>query len=377
MSFAPARRLEKAVTLALAFGFVLSLLLTGALRLPYTRGRGTLYLRNRTLSGQRSAPEHVPLSASALLSAKFQEGIAKSYDANFSGRELLIRLFNELSLRVFRTTAAGVLVGPGYSMIQRNYAEEFCLARDRPDKLAPLVTDLRRLQDFCDARGIAFALVITPSKAAIYPEGLPSDWRRRVRPGPRAYDQFVPLLQAKGVRFVDGHRLTAALKPTVRVPLFPLGGVHWGEEAAVATANALLELLASEKLDVQPIRDYGIRSSRYPTGQDADMVDLCNLLLPMRYPVATVAIAPVPTRMANRPNVVFVSGSFMFSLLQMLDATRQFSEFQYYFYYRDAKGCYNDGEMHTLAEPAPLPDFDTAFFSAGALVLEANEQTLC
>jgi hypothetical protein len=167
------------------------------------------------------------------------------------------------------------------------------------------------------------------------------------------------------------------MKPTAQVPVFPLGGIHWGDPAALATTNAVLETLAGQGLGVQPIRDFTTQVSNVPKGQDRDLADLLNTALPWRYPVKTVAVRPVKTPPGTyRPNLVVVGGSFTWKMLDMLDASRQFSEMECYFYYTASKSTQFDGERHQIAKPTPSLNFDTDVFAADALVLEVNEQTL-
>ena len=369
--------LEKGLVLLLAVSFALPLSLATYLKLSRNRSRAMAWYRNISLRGINTKPESVPLSRSNLVSGKFQTAYAAAYDANFAGREFCIRVFNELILRVFHESTAGLLVGPHFSLIEAAYAKEYCLQRGTQEELRSFVNDLRRMQDFCEARGIAFALVITPSKAAIYPESLPDVWRRRQRSEPRCYDNLLPLLREKGIRFVDGHRIAAEMKPGFKTPVFPSGGVHWGDPAALATTNALLSLLAQQRLPVQPIQNLHESFSDHPVGQDRDLADLSNTFLRWRYPVTSIKVEPPAEPLpVNRPNMVAIGGSFVWSMVTMLDDARTFSEVEYYSYYKLAKDCGLDGALHRIAEPTPPLDFERDVFAADSLVLEANEQTL-
>ncbi len=368
--------LEKGLVLLLAASFALPLAAGLLLRLPPVAARVPGWVRNRTLSGAPVPPEPVAPGRSTLFSASYQAAVADSFNAHFVGREMLIRGIDEFYLRAFHATPIGVLVGPNRSLVEPIYADDYCLLRGDGETLRPLVEDLRRMQDFCDARGTAFALVITPSKAAVYPENLPANWLRRFRPEPRYYDEFVTLLREKGVRAVDGHRIAVEMKRATAVPVFPLGGIHWGDPAALATANAVLEQLAGCGLQVKPMRDSQTEVSADPKGQDRDLVSLINIVFPWHYPVARVTPLPVSPPPSYRPNVVCIGGSFAWKLLSMLDASGQFSELDQYFYYGRSKSCQVDGEKHEIAKPAPPIHFDTDVFAADALVLEVNEQTL-
>lgn len=362
--------------LLLATSFTLPLLLGALLLVSHNKSNVTLWLRNGSLSGVQIQPEPVAFSRTALLSSRYQGALARTYDANFTGRELMIRLADEWYLRTFRVSPTGILIGPNFSLIDPCYPEEYCLSRHGPDTFRALVEDLRTLQDFCDARGTPFALVLTPNKAAIYPEELPAKWRRCYQPGPRDYDVLLPLLRARGIRYVDGHRITAELKPASTLPVFPAGGVHWGDPAAFATTNALLELLAAQGLNAPPVRNYQTHTSWHPAGQDSDLATLINTVWLLRYPVSVVTVPPQSPVEGVRPDVVFIGGSFLWKITALLAASQRFSELDYYFYYKQSLHSGSDSGMRQVAAPAPAPDFERDIFAADALVLEVNEQTI-
>ena len=369
--------LEKLLVLLLAMVFAGPLAIAGWLRYSHDASTGTAWLRNATLAGQQIAPAPVPCSAATVFSAGYQSALAKDFDFHFAGREALIRAIDEFDVRVFRAAPPGLLIG-GWplSIIERPYAAEYCLQRVDREKIRPLVDDLRKMQDFCVARGIAFALVITPSKASIYPENLPAAWQRRYRRAPRAYDQLIRLLREENVRFVDGHRLALGLKADSPVPVFPAGGVHWGDQAALATTNELLELLASQGAGVSPLRDYTSRISDEAQGQDADMMGLINVMFPWRYPVMQITVAPTAPARAMHPNLVWVGGSFVWKMLLMMGASSQFSELDFYNYYKVAQYCMADGRLSLVGAPTPAVNFEADVFAADALVVEINEQNI-
>ena len=372
----PLARVEKALTLTLSASFVLPMLLGLLLKATHTRSTATLWLRNRSLNGMQEHPEPVPFSSSTLLSGRYQSAFANDYDTRYAGRELMIRLLNEVYLRALHASTNGILVGPNLSLAEPAYAEEYCFSRDGPDTFRTLVDDLRRLQDFCDAQGTAFTLVITPSKAAISPEGLPKSWLRRYQPGPRNYDLLIRLLQEKKIHYVDGHRIAADLKAAGGMPVFPLGSIHWGDPVALATTNTLLGFLQENGLKVQPIRDAEVHISWRPVGQDGDLAQLVNTAALLRYPVSVATVPPSKATAEARPNAVFVGGSFLFKMMSFLAASEQFSELDAYGYYKLDKSVGVGGTMRQIASPAPKPDFTHDIFAADAIVLELNEQTI-
>ncbi len=332
---------EKLFTVLLAFSFAVPLLLTFWFYLVPDTSPATLWLRNGTLNGLSNVPPIPPLSFAALRSAALQVSVADHVNNAFVGRELIIRLTNEALLRFFRTSSLPMVIGHGPSLILNdarfNFVDEYTILREPPDKLRPLVEDLRRFQDHCLLRGVGFTVVITPTKPSILPEQLPDGWAHRYDPRPRDYDNFLHLLRAEGVRYVDGHALTTDAKRTDPGPVFPPGGIHWDEYAAMTTANGLLADLAAQGQPVRPAT--GIKTTLAPptNAEDVDMLRFAALTHLWPYRVAHLDIPPVPLKQSQRPTVVFVGGSFVERLGQVLYRTHQFSEIDWLRYYHEAK----------------------------------------
>ena len=119
-----------------------------------------------------------------------------------------VRLKNELMYSAFGLSGIqGIMVGHGQSLIEREYAEEYCsrdLARFLPAARA-WVPKLRQMQDAYESRGKTFLYVITPSKVAQYPALLPAGYPC---PAPLAdreglLSAWRGLLQQAGVHFID------------------------------------------------------------------------------------------------------------------------------------------------------------------------------
>lgn len=328
------------------------------------------------LAGMQSAPSIAPFSRSALFNAKYQESLARFFDEEFFGRGPLIKLTNEIYFRLFKTCpmkSASLAVGREDTLYEELYLEEYCFQRIDKDKLSPLVRNIKHLQDACERNGTGFVLLITPSKAAVDPQFIPSEWMRGYDPKPRGYAELLPLLKDQGVHYVDGHALTVKAKSRAPAPVFPKGGIHWGQYAAWSTANALLALLHTQGIALQPMEYSSLRVSDIPKDSDSDILDLMNLAVPWRYPVAELEIKPIATSVSPRPNLVIIGGSFILQLADLLKVSNQFSEIDYYYYYKIYRKSYADGKSRLVENPVPSIDFAREIFAADCLVLEINE----
>ena len=332
-------------------------------------------LRMGHLKGVLPRTDYTPFSWPALFNAQYQASVAGFFDNEFFGRPGLIQLTDEFYYRLFKISpmkSTLVMVGKKGTLFEGLYWDEYVTARRRKEELEPLVRNIRQMQDLCHARGIGFALVITPSKASIYPGLLPAGWERSYDPRPRAYEEFLPLLREQGIHFVDGHTIAVAARDSSSVPIFPKGGIHWGAFTAFLTTNALIAELQSQGQPLQAMHynDYQVLNN--PSEQDADILQLMNLMFPWHYPVVEFTIKPIPVT-GHRPNIVFVGGSFIWRMTDLLNESRQFSEIDCFYYYKVRKKSFFDGKSRIISEPVLSVDFDREIFAADNLVLEINE----
>ena len=112
-----------------------------------------------------------------------------------------------------------------------------------PELVEAHVKEIAEIQDRLGQRGIAFVLLITPSKASIYPEFIPDIFCRSPKSTSRDYENFVPLLDQYKINYVDGHVITLAAKAREQVSVFTQGGTHWNFLGAYYTVERLLTMI--------------------------------------------------------------------------------------------------------------------------------------
>ena len=374
------RIIERVLLVAIVAAFVSPLTLTLLRNSPkhFKWLFGHPWIRNHTLAGVIIRPPDVRFSWPAVASGEFQKSKANRFNDNFGGREGLIRMTNEVWFRLFRDTsthASKIAVGQNDSLFEKIYLREYFLQRVPKQTLAPWVVNLRRLQDFCRKRGMGFVVVLTPSKASIYPEDTPLAWRRWYDPRPRAYVQLLELFRENGISFVDGSALVSAEKSAGRLsaPLFPRGGVHWNSRAAWLAADAVQARFREQNKSLDPIEIMESTLSDHPEGEDADLLRLMNLARPWIYPCERISIKPNPKPESEQLTMAVIGSSFTWELIRQLSASQQFSEVDFYFHYNQYKSCGVDGIFSTVRTPGIPLDFGSEIFAADCLLLEINE----
>ncbi|MDD5704833.1 MAG: hypothetical protein PHR35_02840 [Kiritimatiellae bacterium] len=311
-------------------------------------------------------------------------------------RGVAVRTANQINYSLFGRlpVSAGtpIMAGRGgwlYEMeYVRHYKRRFGMHTEDAENFVAAVSGLQRV---LAQRGIAFALLISPSKAEIYSEHLPAEARvaaeaaRAVRTN--AYERLLPRLHAAGVPVVDMHAGFLAWKGE-GTPLFPPGGTHWnhyGAQRTLAEAFAAARAQpAGRRLPELPAIA-GV-ATRAPVGSDTDLLDLLNLWrfragAPTSVPFPM--LAPLPA--ARQGRVLLVGDSFTFTLIDALARTGAMTGADFLYYFKRRYRYDWSGAVEPRLLTIPHGDHDLGPISPGEInwnelltdtrlvVLEINE----
>jgi hypothetical protein len=145
----------------------------------------------------------------------------------------------------FRGTMHVVIGKNGY-LYENGYINEYTGAAPKYINVtdAELINRAEVLKDIqyeLEARGIAFCVVITPSKASQKPQFIPDFHLQEFPPLTagyiRPYIRFRQFLQDAGVYFIDSATVYESIGMT---NTFPRTGIHWNLMAAFETADAVV-----------------------------------------------------------------------------------------------------------------------------------------
>jgi alginate O-acetyltransferase complex protein AlgJ len=313
----------------------------------------------------------------------FQAQSSQWVAQSFALRGQFVRLDNQINYSVFGKSYMAnqsVIIGKANELYERVYLDEYCGIRPPipTDDVRSTVQQMAALQARLKARGVTFVVLITPSKASIYPQYIPSAFcRSRPITMRRDYDNLIASLVEERVNHVDGPQITARAKGTVTidVDLFSRGGTHWNALGAYFTAEDLLRKIeALTRATLPRISVDRVSVDNKPMGQDADLANLLNLWYPPTdYPT------PHPVFRYEGPigrlaKAVFVGGSFTEWILQIVHEAHAFDEIDFYYYYHTG--------FRRLPASARSPvdvakiDWQNDVFRAAAIVLEINEAGL-
>lgn len=359
-------------------------LFIGILSLPVLQMRFH-FLGDGVLGGVEEEAERPTASLVSVFDGVFQREMDEYFSKELGFREELVKADNEISFKLFRQVqrprvieASGgtmIVLGKDNWLYEKGYVDENINPRHTPDeRLRQIVSQLKRLQDALDARGVPMLLVISPSKATIYPEFIPDGYSAHRIDRPTNYERFIPLLEASKINFLDGRAQFLEWKDTLNWPVFTKGGTHWNYAGACLFVAEMTKKL--EELWQRPmihVTCHPIRMDTTPYGTDSDLANLLNLpsveeitSIPTPHPTYGRHAAPD----AQQPRMLFVGDSFLWTITAIMDRQRMYRD-RDFFYYFSSNSEWPEGTFKSINK-AHL-DWEEDVFSHDMIIIEVNE----
>jgi alginate O-acetyltransferase complex protein AlgJ len=329
-----------------------------------------------TLSGVTNPAPQPRFDLQSLLSGATQSAMEPWLTERMGRpREFYLRLKNGFDFVLGRSDA-GVSIGRSWVLNGKSYVDEWCLRHDRQvteAAVAPEIAAVVAIRNAMQARGKPFVFLISPSKAAVLPEYLPT-WCAPTDQ-PRQYDVLLAGLKSADVPVVDGHDIALHAKATEHWAPFGRDGVHWNDIGQFYAARALVgELERQLGQQIGDLRLKDLKVDDRPRGAEADAGLIANLPFVLQ-PVSVHARFEVANRL-TAPTGLFVGTSFSWGPLEIMMGQKLFSRSKLYYYFTSSYR-YDPGDLVGNAEgQTAASDFSHWLSSADFVVLEANEAEL-
>jgi hypothetical protein len=293
-----------------------------------------------------------------------------------------VRIRNQMEYSVFGVSnAPSVIFGRDKRLYQRAYIDEYCgrAGEANAQVIADWAEKIRDIQNYATSHGKTFVYLITPSKAAVYPEHLPDNLMcpALLRGSTNKLPPYRNALDQRHVPYVDGATVMVTERARHGIELFPAGGTHWNALGASLAATQLASLVKAEAhhLNLDGI-DLGWRESRSPQGTDRDLVEMLNLYwFDTDYPIPQIAHGSANIDPTCRPaKIMEVGGSFLEQINVALRGSRCPPEISYWFYWNSAHVFYHGDKRRS--EPPSDDTRVTDLTSTDVILLEENESIL-
>lgn len=244
------------------------------------------FFEERELSGVVVVPAKPSFSIENFADGTFQSGLEEYVEYNLFARRTLTRLYNQLLYTLFHSTDnQEMLVGKENYVYEKAYATAYLTEMTEAEKAALEynINRLALLSEKLEEQGIPLVIRMSPSKAELYPEYLPSAYDRFVKMKQNGlyhanwYQTFCELIAEKDIPVYDRHDMMVAMKADGEI-VFTKGGTHWSlapMSEYINGLNALLEKVLNRKLGRMIVTDEKNVVGEMGNVNDSDIWDIC------------------------------------------------------------------------------------------------------
>lgn len=320
------------------------------------------------------------ISLKTWLSGDFQEQFSNYFSQNFLIRKLFIKITNQIYYTLFDKSYMydqSIIIGKNKWLYELAYIQDYCklLIPLHLDEAVSLAKKIEELQRQLKKRGVKFLVLITPSKASLYPQYIPDDFINKKTFANRDYENLIPFFKQFEINYVDGHEITLEATTKTKHPLFCRGGTHWNSLGAFFTVEKLIKKIETLiKIPLPNIACDEIKADMKPKDNDRDLAYLLHLLFPpYDYITPHPSFRTVIKIQDFRGSIVFVGTSFIERVYDILCTNEIFKSIDYYFYYKNSLKTFPRDFTREHSFKVENIDWERDIFEKDIIVLEINE----
>lgn len=331
------------------------------------------------LNGVTTEDEKPTMQLSEVLNGSYQEQMETYLHNHICGRNLLVRIHNQLLYSAFHVSSnSNVVIGKDKQLFEPEYIHYSLNFNGQPseEEMEILTGKLEALNQLLMNEGKELYVFITPAKTRYYKAEIPDIYQKFDHSGDAtlAYDTFISKIDETTIKYFDSINFINTHKDEYAFPLWYSTGIHWSRALGYTVVEQFNEYLCeNSKFDLGHIQ-VSLEKSSDCTAPDADLYNILNLLMPPGLEYYNVKFETVEG--SEQPSVFFRGGSFMGQSINALISNRIFGdnihfENNYYFtdYYKNSQTISNFDAYEELDVCGYLKNSDI-------LILEVNEEKI-
>ena len=318
----------------------------------------------KQLTGYEKPTEKPLLSSESYQSGAYQKQMEEYLQDYFGFREPLIRLYNQCTYDLFRTTSNNdvAIEKDGWLYHTESIGQYFGTMEDLfglnnqqvKEELLIHTRTLAKVNAILKEYGVHLLTFSLPTKTFVYPQHL--SWHPAGDTTFNAATFFQKELEAKNVPHINMAPWFKQMQDTTGFDLFYSKGSHWAAGASIAVDSILryMELIGGKPL--AKLQFGAPYSSTVIPSDDKDLENLLNLMRPLKHePIYEYPVNIVTDDNTFYPKVWFVGTSFYWYMkrrvsFEALFKSRDFSFYEVLFYSDKEKVSSPLGDIDHLRE---------------------------
>ena len=318
----------------------LLLLMLGALFVPVLQFFFS-FSKEKPLQGSfELSPKPNSITITNWLNGKYQEEYTNYFDAHIGFRATLVRIYNQIQFSIFnKTTAKDVRIGKENYLFEGGYIRDYMgYSFIGENEIAEKIGRLKEIQNKLKKDSINLIVVFAPGKASYFPEFFPSQYDTAKRTLSN-YLCYVKNCEDLDVDFIDFNAYFINHKKNNKHPLFPKGGIHWGELGISLVFDSLTKYI-EQKRNIN-IPDFDLVKLEYPASllkEDKDISDAMNLFFEYKYFKMPKPYFVFKDRIGTKePKLLIIGDSFGYGLTNSKLLGKLFSNTEFWYYNKEIK----------------------------------------
>jgi hypothetical protein len=273
----------------------------------------------KPFNGVYKKPEKPALTIKGVFKGQYQTNFEKWFADRMPLRLTMTYMYNQLLYSIFRSTDnKNIIIGKNNFLYEPWYPLSFLMEFDDQQtvKLKQKMDILLELQKNIEKLDKAFLVLLTPSKASIYPDYLPAAYRPYVKMKengeylPNAYEIFLAYANEIGLSYLGEHEMFKTMREK-GVDVFVEGGTHWTEYAAVPYINEMSKVLGKQLNKTIGTLEIATEKRLFgsPFHEDGDLAKTLNLVK-SPFDFLSTHITTQTYNTEFRPSFFVIGGSF-------------------------------------------------------------------
>ena len=323
------------------------------------------------LKGAYTSPSNATFSKSDWIEGLYQEKKEAYLNAEFSLRDLFVRLNNQIAFSLFsKAKANGVIIGKENYLYEKSYIDAY-FGRDYigNDSILHIADKLKYVSDTLRKLNKQIIVVLAPGKASFYPEYIPDNLVSHKET--TNYDGLSAGFKKNNINVIDFYKWFNANRATSKYPLYSKQGVHWSTYGVALAGDSLIKYI--EYIRNIDLPDFSIDKVLVDNayGDDIDIYEGMNILsniegFKMGYPQMKAS----DTNGKTKPKVLVIADSYYWGMSNMGISTC--FENGHFWYYN--KQVYPESATkETLTE---TQDFKTVVDNNDVMIILSTEANL-